>query len=144
MLDDICQEVLISIHKAIHTWQSDQPFFPGCPIVYRCIDEIRKWSRIKKIEIQSLEAMEAWIGARGYYFSKRIGAHLDRHCIFAAEATKLLSLDQVGGNEREEVAETTGMGQAQLKCRLIRLISPFGKKSGLVFMKHNHEDLIGS
>lgn len=53
-VEDVLQEVLISIHRARHTYDPARPFFPWMYAIAkrRYIDYVRKWTRIFENEVQ--------------------------------------------------------------------------------------------
>lgn len=52
-VDDLCQEVLIAVHRSLHTWHPTKEFHPWLAAIihYKYVDYIRKWGNVSAREV---------------------------------------------------------------------------------------------
>lgn len=131
MAEDITQEVLISIHKARHTYDSDRTFSSWMFAIakYKLIDHLRKAQRTTKNEvsddgfIDNMVTLESDDGME--LLREELHLAIEKLPEKQRNAVKLLKLE---GHSIKEVAETTGMTESAVKVTAHRAYKALRKK----------------
>lgn len=115
-VEDITQEVLIAVHKAKHTFDTDRPYTNWLYTIarYKYIDYLRRWSRTEKNELYSDFDFDAFIAPENLKFEIDDELH---HAITSLptkqrETVEMLNLK---GMSIREVAETTGSSETAIR-----------------------------
>ncbi|SMF79942.1 RNA polymerase sigma factor [Pseudobacteriovorax antillogorgiicola] len=135
MADDICQEVLVSIHKARHTWNSERAFMPWLMAIvkHRTIDEIRKWARVKKAEIidERYDQLLSPSNTEDEVLAAELGNTLNEAIKNLPEkqrqSFRLLKLE---GHSVKEASTITGISQSAIKVSAHRAYKSLKKSIG--------------
>ena len=135
MADDICQEVLISIHKARHTWNPERSFMPWFMAIvkHRTIDEIRKWARIKKTEVQNDHYLQ--VMGEGTVENSLLHKELEETVMEAInnlpeKQRKSLKLLKIDGHSVKEASSMTGISESAIKVSAHRAYKSLRKSIG--------------
>ncbi len=117
-VDDITQDILISVHKSLHTYSADRPFKPwlSAIIQFRRTDFLRKHYKIKKIKETSQENSQ--IFEQNVTSSEHLGELKDIEIAIASlpeNQQKIFRLMKVEGYSAKEVAEEMDMSESAVK-----------------------------
>ena len=123
-VDDIAQEVLVSVHKSMQTYSTDRPFKPwlNAIISYRQTDHLRKVYRQAPEQVTDFTENQDFFNTdvtdptlAGEY--KDIEAAMDSLPEQQKVAVKLMRID---GYTAEETASETGMSVSAVKVNVHR------------------------
>ncbi len=121
-IEDVTQEVLISIHKARHTYDSTKPFSPWFFSIVRrrFIDHLRKITKGAERET-IVDALDWRIAENGS--GSNVEVALDLETLLAKLPNKqreAFVLMKVEGLSVSEAAKTTGMSESAIKVSVHR------------------------
>ena len=117
-IDDVTQDVLISIHKSLNSYSSDRPFKPwlGAIIQFRKTDFLRKHYKIKRTKESSLENAEIFLQnvtfGSGYDELRDIEAALQT---LPKKQQQIFTMMKVEGYSAKEVAKEMQMSVSAVK-----------------------------
>jgi len=115
---DVCQDVLLTVHRARHTYEPGRPFEPWLYSIARSrlVDHLRRERRISRFEVphDALPEMPGAVDAEG---SPVLADLLDRMPASQREAFLMLKVD---GLTTEEAAKRAGIKVSALKVRAHR------------------------
>lgn len=131
--DDIVQDVLLSVHKALRTYTPDRPFLPWLMAIvnFRRTDYLRvhyAQHQHMKVDLESAEWMEdvaATQAASDTY--KDVQAALDS---LPLKQKNIFQLVKIDGYSMEETAKKTGMTAGAVKVSVHRTIQKLREKLG--------------
>lgn len=115
-VEDIVQEVLIAIHKAKHTFDTDRPYTNWLYTIarYKYIDYLRRWSRTEKNELYADFDFDGFMAPENHKFEIDDELH---HAISTLpkkqrETVEMLNLK---GLSIKEAAESTGSSETAIR-----------------------------
>ncbi|MCB9989033.1 MAG: sigma-70 family RNA polymerase sigma factor [Rhodospirillales bacterium] len=122
-VEDITQEVLISVHKSLHTYSPDRPFKPwlGAIINFRRTDFLRKYyqeGNKRQAALDDTNIYQKHVTDPAY-----AGELKDMEQALAQlpeQQRKVFRLMRIEGYTAQEVAEKTGMSVAAIKVSVHR------------------------
>lgn len=129
--DDLVQEILISIHKARHTYDGKRPLLPWLAAIakFRLTDHIRKYytqRRDKTIDIDGLEEFLPDVTQESVddeWIDKWLEDVPDHH-------KRILTLMHVEGYTAKQVGEQLKMNESAVKVAAHRALKKLRKKFG--------------
>lgn len=126
--DDICQEILISIHHCLATYSPDRPIMPwvNCIIERRIIDYIRKYSKLNEREeifddAVTNEASASKYQIEGLVIEDQLANLVDRYLTQELRAPLLLS--KIEGYRTKEIADILGISESATRTRISRAMN---------------------
>ena len=134
IVDDVTQEILVSIHKALHTYDAKRPFFPWLMalIKYRTIDELRKLSRTKAKELVDYEQILKFsetVGRVDSYKDQGLGDELTQALAKLPEKQRdIIQLLKIQGLSVKEIASQTGYSESSIKVSAHRAYKTLRKR----------------
>lgn len=133
--DDICQEILISIHHSLQTYSPERPITPwvNCIIERRIVDYIRKYSKIKDREeffqenvTISDEATNNSIGSiEKIIVKEQLSVLIEEY--LSDELKKPLIMAKIEGYQTKEVADSLGISESAARTRISRAMAKLKK-----------------
>ncbi|MBU6140777.1 MAG: sigma-70 family RNA polymerase sigma factor [Proteobacteria bacterium] len=128
-VDDVLQEVLISIHKARHTYDGERPIMPWLMAIarFRITDHLRKYyaqMRHKAVDIDELENLLEDV-TEVAADSESIDELLEN---LDAKHKKILTMMHVEGFTAREVGAKIGMNESAVKVAAHRAIKKIRMK----------------
>jgi len=133
-VDDLVQEVLLAIHQASHTYQSDRPFKSWVFAIanYKLKDRLRTIYRRKKLSEIDFADVENEL-CEEVDFDKENEPSLESMLhVLRPNQRQIVKFLKIDGNSLEEVANKMGMSVAAVKVAAHRsyaiLIEKFGQK----------------
>lgn len=128
-VEDVVQEVLISIHKARHTYDGNRPIMPWLAAIarFRMTDYLRKHysgRRHQEVDIAELHETLADVTA-GNDSNESVEELLDG---VPAHAKKILSMMHVEGYTAKEVGTAMNMNESAVKVAAHRAIKKIREK----------------
>lgn len=117
-IDDITQDVLISVHKSLESYRHDRAFKPwlNAIIQFRLTDFLRKHYKGKKVKESSAEKSEVF--SEGVTFSPHAGELKDIEGAIESlpeKQQKIFKLMKIEGYSAKEVAEEMDMSVSAVK-----------------------------
>lgn len=117
-VDDITQDILISVHKSLATYSPDRPFKPwlGSIIQFRRTDFLRKHYKTKQVKESSKENME--IFSQNVTVSIHSGELKDIEVAIASlpeKQQKIFKMMKIEGYSAKEVADEMDMSVSAVK-----------------------------
>ncbi len=116
-LEDVVQEMLVSLHRKLATYDPSHPFLPWLAAIarYRWVDHLRKLSRTHETAIDTEFAVDSE--------EEAISAKLSLERLFTmlpdAQA-KVIQLVKVKGYSIAEASEASGQSQSLVKVNIHR------------------------
>lgn len=135
LAEDMAQETLIAIHKALPTFDPSRSFIPWLAAItkYKSIDLLRQWSRHKDHEMTG-EKVNQWVAETfgGEDPNDTIDEGLDDELEAAigklpAKQAKALKLLKIEGLTVKEAAAETGWSEASIKTSAHRAYKALAK-----------------
>ncbi|MFG1500936.1 RNA polymerase sigma factor [Halobacteriovorax sp. XZX-3] len=130
--DDICQEILISIHHSLPTYSPDRPIMPwiNCIIERRIIDYIRKYTKLEEREEIFDEAVTKEANASNNTI-ERVALEqqlelLIEKCL-TDELSKPLLMAKLEGLKTKEISQELGISEAATRTRISRAMAKLKK-----------------
>ncbi|MBN8543649.1 MAG: sigma-70 family RNA polymerase sigma factor [Alphaproteobacteria bacterium] len=128
-VEDVLQEVLISIHKARHTYDGNRPLMPWLIAItsFRVTDHLRKTyseMRHKSVDIADYENLLEAV-TENTHESESIDEMLDG---IGGRERKILSMMHVEGYTAKQVGEQLGMKESAVKVAAHRAIKKIREK----------------
>ena len=129
--EDVVQEILISIHKARHTYDGERPIMPWIAAIasFRITDHLRKHysqMRHQMVDIADLENILADVTEDG-----STNESVDELLQNASEKDKkILTLMHVEGYTAKEVGAQLGMNESAVKVAAHRAVKKIREKFG--------------
>ncbi|AYF43579.1 MULTISPECIES: RNA polymerase sigma factor [Halobacteriovorax] len=133
--DDICQEILMSIHHSLPTYSPERPVTPwvNCIIERRIIDYIRKYSKLKEREEEfqedvtnpqdltntGIDSIEKLI------INEQLSVLINKY--LTEELKRPLLMAKIEGHQTKEVAETLGITESAARTRISRAMAKLKK-----------------
>jgi RNA polymerase sigma-70 factor (ECF subfamily) len=130
-IDDVVQEILISIHKARHTYDGERPIMPWIAAIasFRITDHLRKHysqMRHQTVDISELENILADVTE-----DDSANESIDELLKNASEKDKkILKLMHVEGYTAKEVGAQLGMNESAVKVAAHRAVKKIREKFG--------------
>lgn len=131
--DDVVQEVLISVHKALHTYEVDRPFTPWLMAIvnFRRTDFLRGYYAAqgnKQIPLDSVE-IPAYFNQDDTGVQEQQEAHLKDALNSLPERQKnVVEMLKLEGLSTREVADKTGMSESAIKVTMHRALQKLKEK----------------
>ena len=115
---DVCQDVLLTVHRARHTYEPGRPLEPWLFSIARTrlIDHLRKQRRISGSEVM-MDVLPEVPEAPGETTARAVFEILEKLPVAQREAFAMLKLE---GLTTEEAAEKAGVSVSALKVRAHR------------------------
>lgn len=131
-VEDVLQEVLISIHKARHTYDGQRPIMPWLSSIanFRITDHLRKHysqMRHKTLDIADYENILLDV-------TEEVSANESIDELFeevSEKHKKILTMMHVDGYTAKEVGKRMGMNESAVKVAAHRAIKKIRKKFGI-------------
>jgi RNA polymerase sigma-70 factor, ECF subfamily len=126
-VEDVVQEVLLTVHRVRHTWDPTRPFSPWLAAIAarRSIDLLRRQSRISRYEQQDDIALDTESGAlHAATEIEPLLASLPPRQLQALEALKLRGLSLA------EASASSGQSVAALKVNMHRAVKTLRRLVG--------------
>ena len=122
-VDDITQDVLISVHKSLHSYSSDRPFKPWLKAIisFRRTDFLRKHYKIR--ETKELSQNNAAIFGQKVTFQVDIGELDDIGTAISSlsvKQQKIFKMMKIEGYSAKEVAHEMNMSVSAVKVSAYR------------------------
>lgn len=131
LADDVVQEVLISVHKALHTYDPERPFAPWLMAIvsFRKTDFLRQHYAArgnKQVSIESVDIPDYFPGRddREQNF-KDIEEALET---LPEKQKKVVELLKLEGCSTKEVSEKTGLSESAVKVTMHRALQKLKEK----------------
>lgn len=131
--DDIVQEVLISVHKALHTYEIDRPFTPWLMAIvnFRRTDFLRGYyaaQENKQVPLDSVEIPD-YLNQDDKGEQEEQEAHLRDALNSLPERQKnVVEMLKLEGLSTREVADKTGMSESAIKVTMHRALQKLKEK----------------
>jgi len=129
--DDIVQEVLISVHKALHTYDSSRPFTPWLMaiVAFRRTDYLRQHyaaHKSRQVSLETVDLPDYLGGSKPDETSfKDIEDALDS---LPEKQKKVVELLKIKGYSTKEVSEKTGLSESAVKVTMHRALQKLKEK----------------
>ena len=116
-VDDLCQDILLAIHKARHTYDSTRPFMPWLHAIvrFRLTDQLRKIYRGKRFEELDLDSDYHETYSEGPAKEDIDASLLDALHHLPEKQRHVVQLLKLEGFSVKEAALETGMSESALK-----------------------------
>lgn len=131
--DDIVQEALISVHKALHTYEIDRPFTPWLMAIvnFRRTDFLRGYyaaQENKQVPLDSVEIPD-YLNQDDKGAQEEQEAHLKDALNSLPEKQKnVVEMLKLEGLSTREVADKTGMSESAIKVTMHRALQKLKEK----------------
>lgn len=131
--DDIVQEALISVHKALHTYEIDRPFTPWLMAIvnFRRTDFLRGYYAAhenKQVPLDSVEIPD-YLNQDNKDAQEEQEAHLKDALNSLPEKQKnVVEMLKLEGLSTREVADKTGMSESAIKVTMHRALQKLKEK----------------
>lgn len=131
--DDIVQEALISVHKALHTYEIDRPFTPWLMAIvnFRRTDFLRGYyaaQENKQVPLDSVEIPD-YLNQDDKGEQEEQEAHLRDALNSLPERQKnVVEMLKLEGLSTREVADKTGMSESAIKVTMHRALQKLKEK----------------
>jgi RNA polymerase sigma-70 factor (ECF subfamily) len=128
--DDVVQEVLLSVHKALHTYDSNRPFTPWLMAIvsFRKTDFLRQHYAARGNKQVSLESVDI----PDYLNSSdsSMNCHDIENAIneLPKKQRKVVELLKIKGFSTKEVSEQTGLSETAVKVTMHRALQKLKEK----------------
>ena len=129
-IDDVVQDVLLSVHKALHTYNPDRPFTPWLLSIinFRRADALRAHYAQKQNMQLSLDAPDVpdYLHSQGFMSTRADGTMKDIETAFSGlpdQQKKVVELMKIKGYSAEEVSQKTGMSVSAVKVSAHRALA---------------------
>ena len=129
-VEDVVQEILIAIHKARHTYQSNRPYKPWLYALasYKLNDHLRSHYRRASRE-ELTDTLPETAADENVTFADRTGEQLEEALSDLNERQKaILYKTKVEGHTNREVADALGMSETAVKVAAHRAMKQLQKK----------------
>jgi RNA polymerase sigma-70 factor (ECF subfamily) len=128
--DDVIQEILVSVHKALHTYNPDRPFLPwvNAIIQFRKTDYLRQFYAQKQnmgVSLDDPDTPDYLVMTQAHGSTKDIEQAL--HSLPAGQQ-KVVELMKIKGYSAEEVSHKTGMSISAVKVSAHRALQKLKEK----------------
>lgn len=122
-LDDIAQEVLISVHKSLHTYSEDRPIKPWLYSIinFRKIDYLRKYYKRAENEVQNVD--DDFINIKNVTNMRHAGEYKDIERALESLPDKqreIFKMVRIDGYTSKEVANMMDMTESAIKVSVHR------------------------
>lgn len=128
-LEDVTQEILLSIHKARHTYEASRPFLPWMFAIanYRLQDHFRTVYREREQEFADFEAVKETLVApeHGHEHADILRKSLS---LLPPKQRMVIEMMHVEGYTAQEVAGRTGMSLSAVKVSAHRAYKLLAKR----------------
>lgn len=128
--EDVVQEILISIHKAWHTYDGNRPIMPWIFAIakYRIADHLRKtYGSGKKVNLDDIPEIEDENVTNSLSFYESIEKHIEA---LPGKQPAILKLMHSEGCTSKEVAARLGMNETAVRVAAHRAYKILRKKLG--------------
>lgn len=129
--DDICQEILMSIHHSLPTYSPERPVTPwvNCIIERRIIDYIRKYSKLNEREEYFHEdvtnpedvANNKVDDIEKLIINDELSNLISKY--LTEELRRPLVLAKIEGHQTKEIAQTLGVSESAIRVRISRAMA---------------------
>ncbi len=133
--EDICQEILISVHTSLSTYGPERPIMPwiNCIIERRIIDYIRKYSKLNEREGVSLQDVtnlegEANKNIENLASVDQLNSLIEKY--LSEELRKPLILAKIEGHQTKDIADMLGISESATRTRISRALNKLKKAVG--------------
>jgi len=124
--DDIAQDVLISVHKSLHTYSADRPFKPwlNAIINFRRIDYLRKHYKAREVKELSQKNSEIFQPNVAFQQSLSELGYIERAVSsLPLKQQKIFKMMKIQGYSAKEVADEMGMSVSAVKIASHRSVT---------------------
>ncbi len=128
--DDIAQDVLVSVHKSLHTYSSDRPFKPWLKAIinFRRIDYLRKYYKAKEVKELSKANSEIFMQKVIFQQGRCELDYIERAIMsLPLKQQKIFKMMKIEGYSAKEVAGEMGMSVSAVKISAHRSIAKLKK-----------------
>lgn len=131
--DDIAQEVLISVHKSLHTYRADRPFLPWLKAIinFRRTDYLRQHYKVK--DQKEISSDLADFHDFGVTTPRNAGEYRDIENALKSlpkKQRKIFEMLKLQGHSVKEVANEMNMSESAVKVSSHRTIKKLQDKIG--------------
>lgn len=122
-IEDICQDILISVHKARHTYDPNRPFLPWVIAIihFKSTDYLRAHYRRKKRLQELEEAATLWAPSTNSAAEAAMDVKTFMKCL-RPQQRSILELLKLQGWSVREVADKFGISESNVKVIAHRAI----------------------
>ncbi|HNS44504.1 MAG TPA: sigma-70 family RNA polymerase sigma factor [Alphaproteobacteria bacterium] len=130
LVDDVVQEVLISVHKALHTYDPDRPFLPWLMAIvsFRRTDFLRQHyasQKNRQVSIETVDVPDYLNGGESEASFKDIEEALES---LPEKQKRVVELLKIEGYSTKEVSEKTGLSESAVKVTMHRALQKLKEK----------------
>ncbi|MCB1558447.1 MAG: sigma-70 family RNA polymerase sigma factor [Alphaproteobacteria bacterium] len=130
IIDDVVQEVLLSVHKALHTYSADRPFLPWLMAItsFRRTDYLRQHYAArgnKQVSLENVDLPDYLNNSESAAQIKDVEKALDSLPEKQKEVVELL---KIKGYSTREVSEKTGLSESAVKVTMHRALQKLKEK----------------
>jgi RNA polymerase sigma-70 factor (ECF subfamily) len=131
--DDIVQEVLVSVHKALSTYSPDRPFMPWLMAItnYRRTDYLRQHYAAKKDVTVPMESVELPDDVTNPAFAVEYSDVQNALGTLPDKQREVFELMKIQGYTAQEVSNQTGMSVSAVKVSVHRTMAKLKEKLGV-------------
>lgn len=128
-LEDVVQEILISIHKARHTYEASRPFLPWMFAIanYRLQDHFRELYRERKQAFTNFDAVKETLAAPKDHDHENADILRKSLSLLPKKQRIIIEMMHVEGYTAPEVAKKTGMSLSAVKVSAHRAYKRLAK-----------------
>ncbi len=128
--DDVVQEVLLSVHKALHTYDPERPFMPWLMAIvnFRKTDFLRQYYAArgnKQVPLESVEIPDYLSDSEASSSFRDIEDAIGELPDKQKEVVELLKIE---GYSTKEVSEKTGLSESAVKVTMHRALQKLKEK----------------
>lgn len=115
--EDLVQDILLSIHKARHTYDSSRPFLPWMFAIarFRLQDHFRGLYRERKYEFTDVDSIKDTLAAPDEHEYEKAQIIRKSLLLLPPKQRIVIEMMHVEGYTAQEVADKTGMSQSAVK-----------------------------
>lgn len=133
MADDIVQEVLISVHKALHTYEPERAFMPWLMAIvnFRRTDSLRGYYAAYQNKLIALDSVEipAYLNEETQIIDEEREANLQAALASLPEKQKnVVELLKIKGLSTREAASKIGVSESAIKVMMHRALQKLKEK----------------
>ncbi|MDY0028396.1 MAG: sigma-70 family RNA polymerase sigma factor [Pseudobdellovibrionaceae bacterium] len=130
VIDDVVQDVLLSIHKALHTYDPERPFLPWLMAIisFRRTDFLRQHYATrgnKQVSIETVDLPDYLNSSESAVHFGDVEKALDSLPQKQKEVVELL---KIKGYSTKEVSEKTGLSESAVKVTMHRALQKLKEK----------------
>lgn len=128
--EDLVQEILLSIHKARHTYEASRPFLPWMFAIahFRLQDHFRELYRERKHEFTDVDSIKETLAAPDEHDYEKVEIIRKSLSLLPPKQRIVIEMMHVEGYTAQEVAGKTGMSLSAVKVSAYRAYKLLAKR----------------